>query len=240
MNDAIEYHYSSFGPVRVEPVSRIQGLVARAMVKSWTQVPHVTHHELVDIHSAESLRRRLAEQGRKLSLLSLLMKAVCQVLDMYPRFNSSLSEDGKQLIYREYCNLGIATAVDDGLVVPVVHNCEALSVQALADRVSELAAMARGKGLPYESMQGGGFTISSLGGLGGTYFTPLINAPEVAILGVTRTRDVPVKGEQGQIEWHPHLPLSLSYDHRVINGSEAARFCQAIGHILAEPEKLLE
>lgn len=239
MTDAIAEHYSGFGTTRVEPLSRMQGFVGQAMINSWKNVPHVTHHDLVDITHAEHVRKSLNERGQKISLLPLLMKAVCIALKALPKFNSSLSEDGKQLVFREYCNIGVATAVADGLVVPVVRNCENLSVRELGDKVSELAALARGKGVPYHALQGGGFTISSLGGLGGTYFTPLINTPEVAILGVTRTQEIPSRGEQGQIEWRTFLPLSLSYDHRVINGADAAQFCQAIGKILAEESEQL-
>ena len=230
--------FAQFGAVEPVPLSRHQKLVASFLGRNWAQIPHVTHHDEADIDAAEALRLRLAhELGGKLSLVPLLIKAVVQALRALPRFNASLA--GDTLVLKRYFHIGIAVETPAGLVVPVIRDCDRKSIPELAAELADKADRARTKGLPMAEMSGGCFTISSLGGIGGTAFTPIINAPEVAILGVTRSSE-----RLSLIDGRPCsrrvLPLSLSYDHRVINGADAARFCRAVAEALAHPEALLD
>jgi pyruvate dehydrogenase E2 component (dihydrolipoamide acetyltransferase) len=229
--------FAQFGAVDPVPLSRHQKLVASFLARNWAQIPHVTHHDEADIDPAEALRQRLGvEQGNKLSLVPLLIKAVVQALRELPRFNASLV--GDTLVLKRYFHIGVAVETPAGLVVPVIRDCERKTVTELADELADKASRARGKGLPMAEMSGGCFTISSLGGIGGTAFTPIINAPEVAILGVTRSAER-LSLVDGRPSSRRVLPLSLSYDHRVINGADAARFCRAVADALARPEGLL-
>ena len=236
----LEQELGEFGAVNAEPVSRVQQYVAKVMTVNWQNIPHVTHNDEVDISALEELRQSLnGTPGQpRLTALPFLLKAVSQVLKKHPRFNASLSTDGKQLLLRQYCNIGVAVDTPAGLLVPVIKDCDSKSVAAIATELTELTTLARDKGLPYDSMRGGGFSISSLGSLGGTSFTPIINAPEVAILGITRAQHKACRVD-GQLQWKLMLPLSLSYDHRVINGADAARFCRELDNVLAAPQHLL-
>jgi pyruvate dehydrogenase E2 component (dihydrolipoamide acetyltransferase) len=233
---AAEAQFLPFGAVEAVPLSGFQKVVARRLSHSWTTVPHVTHHDDVDVTVLDVYRKSLSSDV-KISPLIFLAKALARVLAEFPTFNASLSEDGLTLIYKRYFHIGIAVDGPLGLLVPVLRDVDGKSLEMLATELSELSAQARGKGLPMALMSGGCMTITSLGGIGGTGFTPIINPPEVAILGVTPSRTVAVWDGSG---FQPRLmmPLSLSYDHRVINGADAARFVRRLGALLAEPESL--
>jgi pyruvate dehydrogenase E2 component (dihydrolipoamide acetyltransferase) len=230
--------FSQFGAVEAVPLSRQQKMAASFLARNWAQIPHVTHHDEADIDAAEALRRRLAdEQGGKLSLVPLIIKAAVQALRALPRFNASLV--GDTLVLKRYFHIGVAVETPAGLVVPVLRDCDRKSIAELAAELADKAERARTKGLPMAEMSGGCFTISSLGNIGGTAFTPIINAPEVAILGVSRSSER-MSLVDGRACSRRVLPLSLSYDHRVVNGADAARFCRAIAAALEQPEGLLD
>jgi pyruvate dehydrogenase E2 component (dihydrolipoamide acetyltransferase) len=232
--------FSVYGPVEARPVARVQGYVARAMQRNWNSIPHVTHHDEADVTDFEQRRRQWneAHPDSRRSLLAGLVKATVAALQRYPSFNVSLSADGATLFAKRYFHIGVAVDVPGGLLVPVLRDCDRKSQEEIAAEIGRCSEKARNKGLALNEMSGGCFTISSLGNIGGTGFTPIINAPEVAILGVCRstTRFVPDAG--GRPVARQFLPLSLSYDHRVINGVEAARFTVAIADWLkqAPPE----
>lgn len=229
---------SAFGPVEANPVGRVQHYVGRVMHRNWTLIPHVTHHDDADITDFEQRRKQwnAAHPERKRSLLSALAKASVAALQRYPRFNSALTADGATLIARKYFHIGIAVDVPGGLLVPVLRDCDSRSIDEIQDEVARISDKARTKGLSLAEMSGGCFTLSSLGHIGGTGFTPIINAPEVAILGICRAQARFLPDEQGQPVLRQLLPLSLSYDHRVINGADAARFLRAIAEWLQEYE----
>jgi pyruvate dehydrogenase E2 component (dihydrolipoamide acetyltransferase) len=221
---------SSYGPVDVQPVGKIQHFVGRVMQRNWSLIPHVTHHDDADITGFEQRRKawNAANPERKRSLLAALVKVSVSALQQYPRFNSALSADATTLTARKYFHIGIAVDVPSGLLVPVLRDCDSKSIDAVNDEIARISEKARTKGLSMVEMSGGCFTLSSLGHIGGTGFTPIINAPEVAILGICRSRAVFLPDAQGQPVLRQLLPLSLSYDHRVINGADAARFVRAI------------
>ncbi len=221
----------SYGEVETRPLSRIQALTGRAMTRNWTTIPHVTHQDLMDVTDLEANRRagnaRRAADGQ-LSPVPFLLKAVAGVLLELPHFNSALDEASKSIVLRKYVNIGLAIDTPGGLVIGVVRGCDTGSLEDLAAEANRLAEKARARGLALADMSGGGFTVSSLGAAGGTGFTPIINGPEVAILGVSRMQETPRKGADGGIEWRKMLPVALSYDHRVINGADAGRFMKAL------------
>lgn len=229
-NDDAAY-FENFGPVNKMARTKFQKIVARRMSENATGVPHVTHHDELDVTKLEE--RRLAQsRDEPASPLIYVIKAVVEAMTEYPHFNASLSVDGETLILKEYFHIGVAVDGPLGLLVPVLHDCDKKDVPTLAQDLKDLTALARTKGLPLEKMSGGCLSISSLGGIGGHYFTPIINVPEVAILGVTNIITRPVwDGEVFQAKLM--LPVSLSYDHRVINGADAARFVNHIGQVLA-------
>lgn len=231
-----EEEFAAFGPVEAAPMSNFQKVVARRLTQSWTQIPHVTHHDAVDVTALDAHRRTLPA-GVKISPLIYLVKALARAMAAYPQFNASLSQDGKTLVRKLYCHIGIAVDGPLGLLVPVLRDADRKDVAALAGELAALSAQARDKGLPMSVMSGGCITITSLGGIGGTGFTPIINQPEVAILGVTPSRVQPM-WDGSAFQPRSMMPLSLSYDHRVINGADAARFVKAIGQALAQPELL--
>jgi pyruvate dehydrogenase E2 component (dihydrolipoamide acetyltransferase) len=235
MNDIAtpDVPFRRFGEVETAPRTRFQKVVARAMAASVSAIPHVTHHDDADVTDLEAYRASLRRAERP-SLLPFLIKAAVEALEAFPHFNSSLSPDGETLILKKYFHVGVAVDGPHGLLVPVLRNCEARDVATLMAEIREVSELARGKGLPLERMSGGCFTISSLGGIGGTGFTPIINTPEVAILGVTALQTRPV-WNGSSFEPRKMLPLSLSYDHRVINGADAARFMRKIAAALALP-----
>jgi pyruvate dehydrogenase E2 component (dihydrolipoamide acetyltransferase) len=230
--------FSVYGPVEARPVGRVQNYVARAMHRNWSAIPHVTHHDEADITGFEQRRRQWneAHPEAKRTLLSGLVKAAVAALQRYPSFNVSLSADGATLFAKSYWHIGVAVDAPSGLLVPVLRDCERKTLEEISAEVGRVSEKARSKGLALTEMSGGCFTISSLGHIGGTGFTPIINAPEVAILGVCRGHTRFVPDAAGRPVARQMLPLSLSYDHRVINGAEAARFTRAIADWLEQPD----
>jgi pyruvate dehydrogenase E2 component (dihydrolipoamide acetyltransferase) len=235
--------FTQFGPTAIEPLSRIQRISGPRLHASWVNIPHATQFDEADITELEQLRATLKDRaqaaGVKLTPLAFIMRACVRALQEFPRFNASLDASGANLIVRKYVHIGFAADTPNGLVVPVVHEADHKDVYELARHLGQLSEKARAGKLPPADMQGGCFTISSLGGIGGTAFTPIINAPEVAILGVSRSSLRAVYREGGFVP-RLMLPLSLSYDHRVIDGAMAARFTTWLAHTLAEPRGLLE
>lgn len=235
--------FAQFGPTAVEPLSRIQRISGPRLHASWVNIPHVTQFDVADITDLEQMRAGLKDKaqaaGVKLTPLAFIMRACVKALQEFPRFNSSLDADGANLIVRKYLHMGFAADTPNGLVVPVVRDADRKDVYELARHLGALSEKARAGKLPPADMQGGCFTISSLGGIGGTAFTPIINAPEVAILGVSRSSMQPVYRDGGFVP-RLMLPLSLSYDHRVIDGAMAARFTTYLAQTLADARGLLE
>ena len=227
--------FEKFGPVERAPLTRIRKLAAANLHRNWVMIPHVTNHDEADVTELEAFRVRLNEEqakaGVKLTMLAFLIKACVAALQRFPEFNASL--DGDELVLRHYWNIGFAADTPTGLVVPVIRDADRKGVLQLAAETAELAARAREGKLSPTDMQGGTFSISSLGGIGGTGFTPIINAPEVAILGVSRSATRPV-WDGSQFLPRLMLPLSLSYDHRVIDGAAAARFNAYLASLLAD------
>jgi pyruvate dehydrogenase E2 component (dihydrolipoamide acetyltransferase) len=234
--------FSKYGPVEVRPLSRIKRVGGQALHRAWNAVPHVTQFDETDITDLEEFRRaKLKEadrKGVKLTLVSFLLKAVVTALEKYPDFCASLSADGESLVHKKYFHIGVAVNTDDGLVVPVIRDVDQKGLFDLAREVQSLSEKARaGKLLPAE-MQGGCFSISSLGGVGGTGFTPIVNVPEVAILGVSRAAMRPVYLD-GAFVPRLVLPFALSYDHRVIDGVAGAQFTQFLAGVLADIRQIL-
>ncbi|WP_320671387.1 dihydrolipoyllysine-residue acetyltransferase [Patulibacter defluvii] len=230
--------FAKYGEVERVPLTRIQRISGPNLARNWVRIPHVTHDEDADITELEAFRKQVnGEQSDvKVTMVALLMKAVSATLFAFPRFNSSL--DGDELVVKKYHHLGFAADTPNGLVVPVIKDVEKKGILQIAADLAELSGKARAGKLMPGDMAGGTFSISSLGGIGGTSFTPIVNAPEVAILGVTRSATKPVwDGEQ----FVPRLivPLSLSYDHRVIDGAAAARFCAHLARVLADYRRIL-
>lgn len=236
--------FSKFGEVETKALSKIQKISGAALHRNWINIPHVTQFAEADITEMENFRlqQKISIQGRevKLTPLVFVMKAVVAALKQFPRFNSSLAGDGASLILKKYFHIGVAVDTPNGLVVPVIRHVDQKSLSDLSNELAQLSHKARETGLSIAEMQGGCFSISSLGGIGGTAFTPIINAPEVAILGVSRTQTKPVYNEKNG-EWLPRLmlPLSLSYDHRVIDGADGARFITYLSSRLSEIRNLL-
>jgi pyruvate dehydrogenase E2 component (dihydrolipoamide acetyltransferase) len=234
--------FAKFGPIATEKLSRIQKISGPRLHASWVNLPHVTQHDEADITELEQRRQALKGEAekRKLKLtpLAFVMRAVTLTLAEFPRFRSALSADGEDLVVRNYFHIGFAADTPKGLVVPVIRDADRKDVFELAAALATQSARAREGKLSADDVQGGVFTISSLGGIGGTYFTPIINAPEVAILGVSRSGIKPVYDGK-QFEPRLMLPLSLSYDHRVIDGAEAARFITRLSAMLGDVDKLV-
>jgi pyruvate dehydrogenase E2 component (dihydrolipoamide acetyltransferase) len=237
-----EVDFASFGAVEIKPLSRIQKLTAGFLTRNWLAIPHVTHNDEADVTALEKLREEL--KGRagqpKITPLACQIKAVVAALRAFPQFNASLDASGTQVVYKKYFHIGVAIDTPGGLLVAVIRDCDRKSVGEIAGEVAALSEKARSKGLSMAEMSGGCFTISSLGGIGGTSFTPIINAPEVAILGVCRSQWKPARAADGSLEWRLMMPLSLSYDHRLINGADAARFVRHLAESLAQPAALVD
>lgn len=229
-----EYDFSEFGDTETVALTRIQRLTGAHLGRNWVAIPHVTHHDEVDVTTAEANRAawNAAHPDSRLTPVVLLVRALASVLPDFPAFNASLSADGKSLVLKKYVNIGVAIDTPKGLVVAVLRDAAHRPIAELATELTQLAEKARNKGLAMSDMVGGSMTISSLGHIGGTAFTPLINAPEVAILGATAIQIRPCPDDEVGLIWRKMLPLSLSYDHRVINGADAARFVRAIGNAL--------
>lgn len=236
-----EFDFTRYGEVEKKTLSRIRRLSAGHLHRNWVSIPHVTQHDEADITDMESFRKANADdaiaQGFKLTPLVFLIKASVAALKKYPEFNSSLDRDGETLIIKKFYNIGVAVDTPDGLMVPVLRNCERKGIMELAAELAEISEKARDKKLKPQDIQGGCFSISSLGGIGGTSFTPIINAPEVAILGVSRARMSPV-WDGSEFQPRMMLPLSLSYDHRVIDGAAAARFTRYLASRLEDLRRL--
>jgi pyruvate dehydrogenase E2 component (dihydrolipoamide acetyltransferase) len=232
--------FAKFGPIDPKPLSRIKKISGANLHRNWVMIPHVTNNDEADITELEDLRVQLNKEnekaGIKLTMLAFLMKAVVAALKKFPEFNASI--DGETLVLKKYFHIGFAADTPNGLVVPVVRDVDRKGVIDLATETSEMAKRAREGKLSPSEMQGGCFSISSLGGIGGTHFTPIINAPEVAILGVSKSAMKPVWNGK---EFVPRLtlPLSLSYDHRVIDGATAARFNAYLGQLLSDFRRIV-
>jgi pyruvate dehydrogenase E2 component (dihydrolipoamide acetyltransferase) len=235
--------FAQFGPVESKPLSRIQKISGPRLHASWVNIPHVTQFDEADITDLEATRNRLKEKaaqaGIKLTPLAFIIRACVRALQQFPQFNASLDPGGANLILKKYIHVGFAADTPNGLVVPVVHDADRKDIYKTARELTELSEKARAGKLAPNDMQGGCFTISSLGGIGGTAFTPIINAPEVAILGVSRSTMKPVYRDERFVP-RLMLPLSLSYDHRVIDGATAARFTTFLAECLANPAGLVE
>ena len=239
---APEIDFAKFGEIEQQELSRIQKISGPNLHRNWVSIPHVTQFDQADITDMEAFRKaskaEAEKTGTKMTPLVFLIKAVVAALKEYPTFNASLSADGQSIIYKKYFHVGFAADTPNGLMVPVIRDCDQKSLLELAQDLTELSGKAREGKLSRDEMQGGCMTISSLGGIGGTAFTPIINSPEVAILGVSRSEMKPVwNGEQFQPRLM--LPLSLSYDHRVIDGALAARFTGYLAHVLGDIRRLM-
>ena len=239
--------FAKFGPVELKALSRIKKLSGANLHRNWISIPHVTQFDEADITELEAFRKDSGgaseKQGFKLTMLAFLIKACVTALRQYPEFNASIERGGENLVLKKYFHIGVAVETPDGLVVPVIRDADRKGVYDLARELAEMSKLARDRKLKPGDMQGGTFSISSLGGIGGTAFTPIINAPEVAILGVSRSAMRPVwiagKGEAGKFEPRLMLPLSLSYDHRVIDGAAAARFTSYLASVLSDIRRSL-
>lgn len=234
--------FAKFGPVEMQPLSRIKKLSGANLHRNWVSIPHITQHDEADISELESFRKSQAEEakksGLKITMLGFLMKAVVVALKQHPEFNASLSPDGESLILKQYYHIGIAVDTPNGLVVPVIRDVDKKGLLELAKALGEVSARMRAGKIAPADLQGGCFSISSLGGLGGTLFTPIVNAPEVAILGVGKAVMKPTWNGK---EFVPRLmlPLSLSYDHRVIDGAQGARFISYLSSVLSDIRRLV-
>lgn len=237
-----EIDFSRFGPTEVQALSRVQKISGPRLHASWVNLPHVTQFDEADIGEMEKARKALKDDAGKeqvkLTPLAFILRACVKGLREFPQFNASLHPEGKQLIVKRYYNVGFAVDTPGGLVVPVIKDLEGKSLFQVARELGELSAKARDGKLTADEMQGGNFTISSLGSIGGTFFTPVINAPEVAILGVSRHKMQPV-WQDGEFVPRLMLPLSLSYDHRVIDGAAAVRFTRFLAEIMSDVDRLL-
>ena len=234
--------FSKFGEIELQPLTRVQKISGPRLQASWINLPHVTQHDLADITELEARRQKLKgpakERGISLTPLAFIMRAVVAALQEFPKVNASLADDGENLVFKKYVHLGFAADTEQGLMVPVIRDADQKDVYEIASELGELSAAARAGKLKAPQLQGASFTVSSLGGIGGTAFTPIVNAPEVAILGVSKAEMKPVWNGS---EFEPKLmcPLSLSYDHRVIDGADGARFAAYICHLLADARRLL-
>ncbi len=234
--------FAKFGAIELKPLTRIQRISGARLQASWLNLPHVTQHEEADITDLEiarvALKAKASQEGVRLTPLAFIIKACVLALKKFPRFNASLDAAGENLVFKKYFHLGFAADTPEGLVVPVIRDADRKNLFEIARTLAELSEKARAGKLTAAEMQGGSFTVSSLGGIGGTAFTPIINAPEVAILGVSRSSQKPLF-QQGVFVPRLMLPLSLSYDHRVIDGAEAARFVVFLSGTLSDVKALL-
>jgi pyruvate dehydrogenase E2 component (dihydrolipoamide acetyltransferase) len=236
--------FSRWGPVEKKPMSSIRRTIGQRMHESWSAIPHVTQFEDVDVANITELRKRygpeLAKKGKHLTLTPFVLKAVVAALKKYPIFNSSLDEATGEVVYKKYFHIGVAVDTEAGLIVPVLRDVDKKSLADLSQELNALVERTRKRKVSLEELQGGSFTISNQGGIGGGHFTPIINKPEVAVLGIGRASLKPVV-KDGKIEARPVLPLGLSYDHRVMDGADAVRFImELVGTLENFPEELLK
>lgn len=242
LKPAQEIDFSQWGAIESEALSKINKLTGQHVHRSWVTIPHVTQFDEADITEMEAFRKQMGKEmekeGIKITPLAFIVWAVVASLKAFPRFNSSLDITGENLILKKYFNIGVAVDTPNGLVVPVIREADQKSLVEISQEIRDLATKARDKRLKPSDMQGGCFTISSLGGIGGTRFTPIVNAPEVAILGVSRSKMEPV---WNGTEFEPRLilPLSLSYDHRVIDGADGARFTTHLSKMLSDIRRMM-
>ncbi len=234
--------FSEFGATRRERLNKIGKMAAEHLTRSWNVIPHVTQQDLADITDIELARKQFLQgtgkNGPKVTMTAIAIKAAVTALKAFPKFNSSLDPETMEIVYKDYFHIGIAVDTENGLVVPVVRDADQKSLLEIASEVVELAVAARDRKLSMENMKGGTFTITNLGGIGGTGFTPIVSYPEVAILGMSRGQKE-LKLIDGELEERLMLPLSLSYDHRVVNGADAARFIVKLSALLSDPFTLL-
>ncbi len=234
--------FTEFGPTRREALNKIGKTAAQHLATSWNVIPHVTQHDLADITDIELARKmflqKTGKNGPKVTMTAIAIKAAVTALKAFPRFNSSLDPETMEIVYKQYYHIGVAVDTENGLVVPVVRDVDKKSLLQIASEVTELAGKARERKLGMNEMKGATFTITNLGGIGGTAFTPIVSYPEVAILGMSRGQ-TQLKLIDGELEERLMLPLSLSYDHRVVNGADAARFIVKLSALLSDPFTLL-
>ena len=234
--------FSQWGEIATEPLSSIRRATARTMAMAWATVPHVTQFDRADITQLESMRKRFNKrdeaEGRKLTMTAIVLKMVAAALRQYPKFNASLDLTNDAVIYKKYVHIGVAVDTERGLLVPVIRDADRKSLMQVATELNDLAERARNKKLGLDEMSGASFTVSNLGGLGTTYFSPIVNWPQVAILGVGRAEHQAVFDE-GQFQPRLMMPLSISYDHRIIDGADAARFLRWLAEALEQPLLLL-
>jgi pyruvate dehydrogenase E2 component (dihydrolipoamide acetyltransferase) len=234
--------FERFGPVERRPFTALDRAAVRRLSASWRAIPHVTQHDVADVTELEAMRRRFEEKRRpsdpKLTPTTLVVKAVVAALRAFPRVNASLDLEREERVLKRYCHVGVAVDTEHGLLVPVVRDADRKTTRQIAAEIAGLAQRARERKLTREEMQGASFTVTNLGGIGGTAFTPIVSHPEVAILGVSRLREEPVVRE-GDVVVRLLLPLSLSYDHRALDGADAARFVRYVAGLLEDPLRLL-
>jgi len=233
--------FAKFGTIETKPLSRIKKLSGANLHRNWVSIPHITQFDEADITDMEAFRKQIGaeytRQDTKITPLAFMLKAAVAALQKFPEFNASLDASGENLVLKQYCHVGVAVDTPDGLMVPVLRDVDKKGIAQLAKELGEISARARAKKISAAEMQGGCFSISSLGGIGGTAFTPIINAPEVAILGVSRASLKPIY-KDGEFIPRLMLPLSLSYDHRVIDGAAAARFIVYFSQLLADARQM--
>ncbi|MBM24064.1 MAG: branched-chain alpha-keto acid dehydrogenase subunit E2 [Gammaproteobacteria bacterium] len=240
--EVLKIDHSNFGDIEIVPLSRIKKISGPRLQASWINIPHVTQHDEADINTIEQVRLEMKEEANKkdirLTLLSFIIKAVAQSLLKFPDFNASIAENQEDLVHKKYYNIGFAANTPRGLLVPVIKNADQKNILTIAKELGDLSAVARDGKIKLQEMEGGTFTVSSLGGFGGTGFTPIINAPEVAILGVSKAQVKPVH-INGQFLPRLILPLSLSYDHRIADGVAGIQFTSLLKSLLEDPETLI-
>ena len=230
--------FSKWGPIEKVSMRAVRRKTAEHLAEAWNTIPHVTQHDLADVTEVEELRKRFASKaevaGGKMTMTAIALKVAASALKVFPQFNASIDVPGEQVIYKRYIHIGVAVDTDRGLLVPVIRDVDRKNIVELAVELAQVSQKARNKKLTPEDMEGGTFTITNLGGVGGTYFTPIVNYPEVAILGMSRSRMEPVWDKE-KFEPRLMLPVSLSYDHRLIDGADAARFVRWFVEALEQP-----
>ncbi len=232
-----DYEHDDFGEIDIKDLPRVKKISSVQLVKSWTEIPHVTQHDEIDITEMESFRNSLRDfyTGEKISVtpLAFIMKAVVNALKTYPNFNASLDSKNNKIIYKKYFHIGIAVDTSHGLMVPKIRNVDKMNIKKIGEELKRVSKLCRELKIDKKEFFGGSMTISSLGGIGGNFFTPIINPPEVAILGIGRSFEKTFK-KDNQFITRKMLPISLSYDHRIIDGAEGARFCVHLGESLGK------
>ncbi len=226
--------FNKWGSVRREPMNNVRRKTAEHLSYAWCSIPHVTQFDKADITELEKLRKRFSDKEKKLSITPFIIKVLAAALKKFPQFNSAVDMSTNEIVYKDYINIGVAVDTDRGLIVPVLKNVDKLSIMQISDELTAIAERARTRKTTMDEMTGGCFTLSNLGGIGGTFFTPIVNAPEVAILGVSRGNIEQVYAD-GQFVARLMLPLSLSYDHRIIDGADGARFIRWVADAIQQP-----